>query len=86
MGHDIAEAVVELPARTQVTTSPTITEACLAGLPEPMRRYLTYARVIGKAPIPCAGRKPCLRSSSFSIQVVDPLSAKSEIRWAYWAP
>jgi hypothetical protein len=51
MGHVIEREVRELLAQSQVPTSRTITEARLAGLPEPVRRYLAYARVIGKTPI-----------------------------------
>jgi hypothetical protein len=40
-----------LPARGQEPGGGVITEARLAGLPEPVRRYLHYAHVVGKAPI-----------------------------------
>jgi hypothetical protein len=51
MPKTIAREALELLARGQETGDGVITEARLAGLPEPVRRYLHYARVVGKAPI-----------------------------------
>ena len=42
---------LELLARGQETGGGVIAEEHLAGLPEPVRRYLTYAQVVGKEPI-----------------------------------
>ena len=51
MTRTVEREASELLARGQVAGGDAITEAQLAGLPEPVRRYLHYAQVIGKEPI-----------------------------------
>lgn len=47
----IKRDALDLLARGQETRGGVITDARLAGLPEPVQRYLRYAQVVGKAPI-----------------------------------
>jgi len=49
--------VLALLASGQEPGGGVITEARLAGLPEPVRRYLHYGQVVGKAPIRTVGLK-----------------------------
>ena len=51
MTRAIKRDALDLLARGQETEGGAITDARLAGLPEPVQRYLHYAQVIGKAPI-----------------------------------
>ncbi len=51
MTRTVEREALELLARGRETEGGAITEARLVGLPEPVRRYLRYARVVGKAPL-----------------------------------
>jgi hypothetical protein len=51
MTRTIGKEAHELLARGQEPGSAAITEGQVAGLPDPVRRYLHYAQVVGKPPI-----------------------------------